>query len=55
MKRTKGRLRDLDQMIITGAPNTSAMKLLVRLQARAARRLPSLVLGDGGVDLGILD
>ena len=38
-----------------GAAEYLSHELLVRLQARPPGRLPRLVLGDGGVDLGFLD
>jgi hypothetical protein len=55
MKRTKVACAISDQMILTGSRRTPQHELVVRLQARPPGRLPCLVLGDGGVDLGFLD
>ena len=42
-------------MISPGAAEHLSHELVVRLPARPPGRLPRLVLGDGGVDLGFLD
>jgi len=55
MKRTKVACAISDQMILTGSCRHLSHELVVRLQARPPGRLPRLVLGDGGVDLGFLD
>ena len=44
-----------DQMILTGAAGHLSHEHVVRLRTRPPSRLPRLVLGDGGVDLGFLD
>ena len=55
IRRTKVACAISDQMILTGAAEHLSHELVVRLQARPSGRLPCLVLGDSGVDIGFLD